>query len=89
MSVISKLFWNEDFIHSINDDSDREKSESKIRELRKELVYKMDPQQEKIFDEFCSEINMQNGDECECAFYLGFKAAFKIMSDISGKELEN
>ncbi len=88
MSLIEKLFWNEDFISSLNDYTEIEKSNTKERELRKELIYKMDSEQEKKFDEYCSELNIQNGYECERAFYLGFKAAVKLLLDSWKNELK-
>ena len=89
MSVIRRLLWNEDFISSINDSSEEEKTEARIQELRKELIFKMDPQQEKNLDKFCSEINIRNEYECERAFFLGFKSALKLMSDVTAKDIKN
>lgn len=81
MSFIEKLFWNEDFIDSINNRAEKEKSQKAEKELRKELLCKMDSEQRKTLDKFCAEINIQNGYECERAFYLGFKAAMKLLFD--------
>lgn len=81
MSFIEKLFWNEDFIDSINNRAEIEKSNAKENELREELLCKMDAEQKKTLDKFRAEINIQNGYECERAFYLGFKAATKLLLD--------
>ena len=88
MSIIEKLFWNEDFIDSVNKRAEREESETAEKELREELLGKMDSEQKKKFDKYCGEINILNGYECEKAFYLGFKAATKLLLDLWKNELK-
>lgn len=81
-SIISQLILNDNFIESVKDRSEEENLKKQIRELSEKLFANMDDTAKNQFDDYTSLMNLKNSFDDEKAFYLGFKCAVKILSEV-------
>ena len=81
-SIISKLIHNEDFIESATDRSEEKEVKDQIKELSDKLLKNMEETTKNQFDDYTSLMNLKNSFDDEKAFYLGFKCAVKILSEV-------
>ncbi len=81
-SIISQLILNDNFIESVKDRSEEENLKKQIRELSEKLFANMDETARDQFDDYTSLMNLKSCYDDEKAFYLGFKSAVKVLSEV-------
>ncbi len=78
MSVVGKLFWNDDVISAINDDEEKKELKNKVVCLSDQLSANMDENNNELLEELLSTKNAVNCYDVEEAFCLGFKTAVRL-----------
>lgn len=79
MSVIGKLFWNDHFISTVNDHSEKEKLLVQFNEMSAKITADMSSDNRELLDEMLSTKNAMHCYDVEDAFCLGFKSAVRIL----------
>lgn len=87
-SIISQLILNDTFIESVKDRSEEENLKKQIRELSEKLFANMDETARDQFDDYTSLMNLKSCYDDEKAFYLGFKSAVKVLSEVYAEKDE-
>lgn len=77
-SIIGRLYWNEEFISSINSDADKKEYLQQFNAMTDALLKDKSPEDKELFNEMLAVKNRVNCIEVENAFCVGFKSAFKL-----------
>lgn len=89
MSVIGQLFWNDIFIDTVNEHSEKDKLLSKYNDMNAKITADMSSENRDLLDEMLSTKNAMHCFDVEDAFCLGFKSAVKILFETFKNSFDN